>query len=165
MLLWCVSLQHNLVKSTRSSTFWLRSLSSLSSILRIHAHLSHFHLSDRSYLIWQSLKYIVLFSWLRSCLMTTPARAEGEDIPPVGDGAAIHLHSESILPVQSEASIMVTWLELTNQGSVFRSRDCYWPMTGLLPDHRPPGVVSHQSGRQVQAAAGRMTGEVTSNCK
>ena len=101
------------MKSTRSSTFWLR-----------------------SYLIWQTepkIQRLVFIVW--GLLMTTPARADCEDIPPVGNRAAIHFHPESILPVESEASIKVTWLPMTNHRPVLPSRDLYWPMTGQYSGH------------------------------
>ena len=101
------------MKSTRSSTFWLR-----------------------SYLIWQTepkIQRLVFIDW--GLLMTTPARADCEDIPPVGNRATIHFHPESILPVESEASFKVTWLPMTNHRPVLPSRDLYWPMTGQYSGH------------------------------
>ena len=90
----------------------------------------------RSDLIWQTepkIQCLVFIVW--GLLMTTPARADCEDIPPVGNRAAIHFHPESILPVESEASFKVTWLPMTNHRPVLPSRDLYWPMTGQYSGH------------------------------
>ncbi len=47
--------------------------------------------------------------------------------------------------IQLEISIQVTWLALSNQRSVFRSRDLYWPIRGQYSGHVTSIVQSETS--------------------
>ena len=88
--------------------------------------------SGNFYLLTPSL-IIKLYKWF---LTTAPAWADGDDILPEGDEAPVHLHCEAVIPDQSEASIMVAWLPMTNQRPVLLTRDMSRPITGRPPS--PP---------------------------
>ena len=46
-----------------------------------------------------------------------------------------NIDQSQISIIQSEVSIQVTWTVLTNERSVFRSRDQYWPIRGQYSGH------------------------------
>ncbi len=85
------------------------------------------------------------------CMNIGPCRGSDEDPSEVVSPGQVQIHSPAEHAQrhlsQSEISIQVTWSVLTNQRSVFRSRDLYWPIRDQYSGHV---TCTDQSGVSIQ---------------